>query len=383
MKITHQFKKNQLRTKIIRKIEQVSPEEWNKIFPHVPEGYNFLKTMDESNFDQFDFYYILVYKRKQLLGAAPCFSVNYSLDTSIDGPLRRLTNAVKKIAPQIFSLKALVCGIPMGQGQIGNVPCSFDVVESIERAMEMLARKIHAPIIAFKDFDHSYEKLFDPLTKKGFLKIDSLPTTVMPLNFKDFDQYFKTLSTNSRSSLKRKFKKAESANIEYSVHESLDDKTLDEAYQLYLEVVNTHDLGFEVIPKDFFKNIALNMPQQARFFLWKVDNQLAAFMFGLASPDLFLNYFLGFNYAIANKHHLYFIKFRDTLNWCLERGIKNYEMGTTGYDPKRRLGFDFVPLYLYVKMRPRPLRPLLKVLRSLLKFENFDPELKRWKKSQK
>ena len=271
----------------------------------------------------------------------------------------------------------------MGQGQIGNISCSFEIVEAIEKRMESLARKIHAPIIAFKDFDQSYDNLFNPLLKKRFLKIDSLPTTIMALNFKNFDEYFKQLSANSRSSLKRKFKKAQSANIECSVHDSLDDKALNEAYGLYMEVVNAHDLGFETIPIDFFKNIVRNMPKQSKFFLWKVNGQLASFMFCLVSQDLFLNYFLGFNYKLANEHHLFFNNFRDSLNWAIERGIKKYEMGTTGYDPKRRLGFEFVPLYLYVKMRPRLMRPVLKLLNVLLKFENFDPELKRWKKSQK
>ncbi len=396
MKIPRHIKKCRLRTKVIKKIEEISADQWNNVFPKVPESYYFLKTLDESNFEQFSFYYILVYERKQsfpdrphaklsskLVGTAPCFTVNYSLDTSMDGPLRRLTNAVKKIAPNIFSIKALVCGIPMGQGQIGNIPCSFDVTEAIVRRMEMLARKIHAPIIAFKDFDQSYDKILGPLTKKGFLKIESLPTTKMSLTFKDFDEYFKKLSANTRSSLRRKFKKAEPADIECSVADAPDENTLNEAYRLYLQVVNTHDIGFEVLPVDFFKIIARNMPNQAKFFLSKVNGKLAAFMFCLVSQELFLNYFLGFDYEIAREYHLYFINFRDTLNWCIEHGIRNYEMGTTGYDAKRRLGFDFVPLHLYVKMRPRPLRPVLKILSTLLKFENFDPELKRWKRSRK
>ena len=106
------YKNPHLRTRVVKKIEQVPADEWNKIFPDVPEGYNFLKTLDESNFDQFHFYYILVYERTQsfpdsphaghswsIVGCAPCFTVNYSLDTSIDGPLRRLTNAIKKNSP--------------------------------------------------------------------------------------------------------------------------------------------------------------------------------------------------------------------------------------------------------------------------------------------
>ena len=33
----------------------------------------------------------------------------------------------------------------------------------------------------------------------------------------------------------------------------LDEKTLDEVYSLYLQAVKTHDMGFEIVPKDFFQ----------------------------------------------------------------------------------------------------------------------------------
>jgi len=383
MKITSQFRKTRLKTRLIKQIKDVSPSEWIKVYPHVPENYYFLKTLDESNFDQFSFYYILVYDRKELVGAAPCFTVDYSLDTSIAGPLRKVTNSIKKVIPNLFSLKALVCGIPMGQGQVGVAADAQAVMEAIERRMEQLARKVKAPIIAFKDFDESSGALLDPLLKRGFLKIDSLPTTHLSLNFNNFEQYLQSLSLNSRSHLRRKFKKTSHAKIEYTQAHELDEKTLQEAYKLYLQVVNTHDLGFEVLPIDFFRNIARNMPKESRFFLWTVDGKLAAFMFCLIQDDFLLDYFLGFDYEISRKYYLYFLKFKDSITWSIEHGIKKYEMGTTGYDPKRQLGFKFIPLYLYVKMRPKLIRPVLKLLRSLLKFENFDPVLKQWKKSLK
>ena len=57
-------------------------------------------------------------------------------------------------------------------------------------------------------------------------------------------------------------------------------------------------------------------------------------------------------------------------------------MGITGYEPKRRLGFEFVPLYIYVKLRNRALRPVFNFICSFLKFENFDPSLQKAKERQ-
>ena len=381
MKIAGRFKKYPLRTKVIPRIEAVSPEEFNRLFPHVPERYHFFKTLDESGFDQFSFYYILVYKHQQLVAAAPCFSVNYSLDTSINGPLRGLSNAIKKFFPNLFCIKALVCGIPMGQGQMGIAKGSTDQLKAIAQRMEALAHKIHAPIIAFKDFDQSYDDLFKPLLKKDFLKIDSLPMTSLKLDFADFEEYLKTLSSATRYDFRRKLKKASTVHIEPSLTASLDEKTLDEVYSLYLQAVKTHDMGFEIVPKDFFRLISKNMPQEAKFFLWRINGKLAAFVFCLVSEGVLLDYYLGFDYAPAHEYHLYFVKFKEVMNWCVSHGIKTYAMGTTGYEPKRRLNFNFIPVYLYVKIRYRIMRPFLKCLCAVLKFDNFDPELKRWKKS--
>jgi predicted N-acyltransferase len=300
----------------------------------------------------------------------------------MNGPLRQFSNAIKKIFPDLFSIKALVCGIPMGQGQMGT-GFSSAVMEIIEHRMDALARRVRAPIIAFKDFDESYDKLLDPLVKNGYLKIDSLPMTRLDLDFSDFEEYLKTLSSATRYDFRRKLKKASSVKVDSSLVTALDEKTLDEVYELYLQAVEIHDMGFEIVPKEFFRLISKNMPKETKFFLFRINGKLTAFVFCLVSDGLLLDYYLGFDYTPAHEYHLYFVKFKEVLNWCLAHGIKTYEMGTTGYEPKRRLGFEFVPVYLYVKIRYKILRPGLKCLCALLKFENFDPELKRWKRSLK
>jgi predicted N-acyltransferase len=155
---------------------------------------------------------------------------------------------------------------------------------------------------------------------------------------------------------------------------------LEEVYRLYLDVVDKHVMGFEVLPKDFFRNISKNMPKNSKFFLWKIDKKLVAFLFCLISEDLCTDYYVGLDYSVAHKYHLYFIKFRDTINWCIKNKIKKYEMGNSGYEPKRRIGLDFIPLFIYVKLRNRVLRPLFNFLCPFLKFENFDPDLREARK---
>jgi len=382
--VSKRHKRTALRTRVVRRISEIDPAEWNAVFPDVLESYDFLKTLDECSLEQFSMYYIMVYEARRAVGATACFLVNYSLDTSINGPLRRVSNAIRKKLPNIFSIKALVCGMPIGQGRIGADGERGRIVSAILRRMEQLARKNRAPIVAFKDFDPAYRDTLDGLRRSGFTRFDSLPTTELSVAFGDFEGYLKTLSGASRYDLRRKFKKIDSSPlVTTEIVDSIEGDTLKDVYRLYLNLINKHDMNFELLPIEFFSRISKNMPGRTKFFLYRAEGRLAAFVMCLVSKDMLIDYYVGLDYSVAHKYHLYFLKFRDVLNWCIKHGVRTYEMGITSYEPKKRLGFDLVPLYLYVKLRSSILRPAFNLICQLLKFENFDPDLreaKRWMK---
>ncbi|MDD5195848.1 MAG: GNAT family N-acetyltransferase [Candidatus Omnitrophica bacterium] len=377
MLISKHHKRIGLKTKVVRKISEIAPQEWQGVFPDVLESYEFFKTLDESGLEQFSFRYIIVYDRKTPVAAAACFLMDYPLDTSISGPLKRLSNSIRKLNPKLLSMKTFICGLPSGRGHIGLAADNDRIMEAILRRMEQLARKNRAPIIVFKDFDHTYTETLAPLQRHGFLKIDSLPTTELDIGFNDFEEHLKTLSAATRYDLRRKFKRVDnSVNIDLEIVDYLKEDVLQEAYQLYLDIVAKHDIGFELMPKDFFVNISKNMPDRTKFFLWRIDGKLVAFLMCLVSKDLLIDYYIGLDYSVAYKYYLYFIKFRDVLNWCIKNKIKRYEMGIACYEPKKRLGFNCVQLYLYIRLRNRLLRPAFNLMCQFLRFENFDPVLK-------
>lgn len=383
MIVSKQHKRLALKTKVAGKITDIPADDWNKVYPDILESYDFYRTLDGAGLDQFTMTYIVVYDRNIPVAATACFLMDYSLDTSISGPLRRMTNSIKKIIPNIFSLKAVICGMPMGQGRIGITGNADAIMQAISRRMERIARKNKASIVAFKDFDRAYINMLDPLQSKGFTRFDSLPTTMLNVPFKDFDEYLMTLSSASRYDLRRKFKKVDGhVNMDMKIVDAVDGGELREAYKLYLDIVAKHDMGFELLPIEFFRDISTNMRGRTKYFLWRIDGKLVMFLLGLVSKDLFIDYYVGFDYSAALKYHLYFVKFRETLNWCIRNNIKQYEMGITGYEPKRRLGFDFIPLYIYAKLRNRAMRPVFNLACRFLKFENFDPALKKGKRQR-
>ena len=133
MIVSKRHKRLALKTRVVKKIAQIPADDWNKVYPDVLESYNFYRTLDEISLGQFSLFYIAVYDRKTPVAATACFIMNYPFDSSISGPLRRVTNSIRKVMPNIFSLKAVICGMPIGQGKIGIAGDSDMIMKVISR----------------------------------------------------------------------------------------------------------------------------------------------------------------------------------------------------------------------------------------------------------
>jgi len=377
-------RESNLTIKLTRKIEEIPLEDWNKVYPKVLENYHFFKTLDEANFEQFSFYYIIIYEQDTPVAATSIFSMHFALDMMVKGLLKVFLNFIKKLTPNLLSPKVLICGLPMGPGRIGITGEPRPLIQKICAVLEELAKKEKAAMIIFKDFTAVYDDILKVLLKRGYHKIESIPLAKMPINFSSFADYLKTLSPVSRSGLKRNLKKADqSVKIDLEITDALDENTLPKVYELYLETYRRQDLGLEKLPIDFFRIISKNMPNEVKYFLWRIEGKIVAFALCLIAQDYFIDYYLGFDYSVAHQYYLYFVRFRDLLNWCINHGIKEYEMGVTSYEPKRRLGFDFVRLYFYMKHRNKLINLFFDFFSYFFKPERYEPIFKEMNKNRR
>ncbi len=368
---------SELSVKIAHKIEEIPSRQWQKIFPSTPENYYFFKTLDESHIPNFSFFYVSVYKNDQLVGEVPGFCMTYPLDTTVQGPLKQLSRAIKKTFPDLLNIKAVVCGCPSGEGHMAlDGAHKSAVLQAMRQGVEEMARGQKTSVVAFKDFSQNDTYILDGLSQNGYHKIQSYPSSGINIRFKTFEEYLKNLSKASRKSLRRKFRQVASAEkIDLEIaHEAAG--SLDAIYDLYLQTLKKSDFHFEEYTKDFFKNISQNMPREVKYFLWRINGRLVAFDLCLVSKDTMIDELVGLDYSVAYKYNLYFITFRDTVTWCIENGVKKYMCGTTAYEAKRRLGCAFTPLYIYVKHLNPLINPFFKILCSLLRPGLFDDEIK-------
>lgn len=153
---------------------------------------------------------------------------------------------------------------------------------------------------------------------------------------------------------------------------------VDEVYPLYLQVYERSKLRFEKLTKEYLRRIGAERPEKARFFIWRQEGRPVAFSVCALHDNALWDEYIGMDYGVALDLHLYFLTFRDLINWCCKQGLKRYYSTALGYDPKLHLKCRLAPIDLYV----RHTSPLInQVFRRVLKFlepTRGDPVLKKF-----
>lgn len=357
--------------RIVDSIRKINKNDWDLIFGNIPEGYEFYDTLEKSNLKEFSFYYLLLYRDGNIISIAPLFVADFYLDIVLEGFIKNVIGFIRNFIPRIFILKTLFCGSPFGENGVLGIPKDVEgsriLVDEINQVMRGFSKGNKIPFIIFKDFLEEDTLLLDSLKHKGFLKVDSFPSVRLELNFKSLEEYFDSLSYSTRKDLHRKLKRAYSKDkIKIKVVDGVED-IIDDVYKLYLNTYHAGEVKFEFLTKDFFINISKNLKPHTKYFLYYVDDQLAAFNLCFVYDHLLIDKFIGFDYEIAHQYSLYFISWCFNIEWCLKNSIRYYQVGQTDYLPKIKLGGSPIPLYAYAKHNNFFFNSAIKCLAAFLK----------------
>jgi predicted N-acyltransferase len=359
--------------KLFNKIEEIPEKDWMSVFPDVPENYRFMRALDAANFTQFKFYYLMAYESGVPVGCAPLFLMDFPLDMNLRGFLKRITKSLRRVFPKLFSAKILFCGLISGRGRIGSKGKDHEVLDALVDHMENLASRVKARVIVFKDFDSSYSQLLQGLSRRGFRHMDSFPIAIMGIRFNSFEEYLKSLSAVSREGLRRKLRKLkDNPQFELEITNSISREVSAQMHDLYLQTVKNAEIEFEELPADYFSLVSESAPESNKCFLWRHEGRLIAFAQCLIEGDHFIDYYLGFDYSVSYKYNLYYVRFKELMEWCIANKMAVYEMGQSSYEIKRRLGFDFLPLHIYSRPCGRFILPLYNFFHRFLSFDKVD-----------
>ena len=359
-------------------IETFPASAWNACFSDELEDWAYYRAVEQAGLPGFAIRYLAVQRGEQLICCAPAFLTSYRLDTTIGGPLRRITGLLEQLTPGILSLKMLCLGSPVAERcHVGLKPNlldqeRMDCLAVLLRGMEQLGQSSGARLMAVKDVPIEDLALRDACRAAGYSSMPGLPTAINNLAGLDEDGYLKTLSRSTRKDIRRKLRGSSGIRVE---HRHAIDDVLGQVAALYDETRQRAELQFEELPANYFSGLLSAMPQRASCFLYWISDQLVAFNLVLHSDSVLIDKYIGMRYPLARDHNLYFVSWIANIRFCCTRGIPRYQSGQGGYAAKRHLGCEFLPNELYFRHRFWPMNQLLRLVSRIVRPDNFDSNM--------
>jgi predicted N-acyltransferase len=367
--------------KVVTLAELQNYEAWKRVLQNRCKDHRYYEIVEETLQDGFEHHHLLLEDGSGNTRAIqPVFFVRQNLIEGVPGKISSIIDRIRKVLPRFLTMRVLMVGCAAGAGDLSACDETDEswVANALQATLSTYARHNKASLIVLKDFPATYRSTLETFLLNGYARIPSMPMTRLPLPYKDWDEYFRTLSKATRKDLRRKFRKAEqAAKIEMELVSDIT-ALVDEIYPLYLAVHERSPLKFETLTKDYFRTIGQRMPERARFFIWRQLGKIVAFSFCLVCDDKIYDECIGLDYSVALDLHLYFYTLRDILSWALEQGLKYYYSNPLNYEPKLHLDCELAPLDLYVMHTSLLLNPIFRRLIKYLGPTRHDPVLQRF-----
>ena len=367
--------------KVLTLAELQTCEAWKRALQDKCKDHRYYEIVEETLRDSFEYHHLLVEDDSGNARAIqPVFFVRQNLVEGVPGKISSIVDRVRKIFPRFLTMRVLMVGCAAGTGDLAACDERDErwVANALQASLSSYARQNKASLVVLKDFPATYRQGLETFPINGYARIPSMPMTRLPLPYKNWDEYFRTLSKATRKDLRRKFRKTERApKIEMEVVSDIA-PLVDEIHPLYLAVHERSPLKFETLTKDYFRTIGQRMPDRARFFVWRQRGKIVAFSFCLVCDDKIYDECIGLDYSVALDLHLYFYTLRDIISWALEQGLKYYYSNPLNYEPKLHLDCELVPLDLYVMHTNSLLNPIFRRLIKYLGPTRHDPVLQRF-----
>jgi predicted N-acyltransferase len=234
-------------------------------------------------------------------------------------------------------------------------------------------------LIVLKEFPDDYREVLSRFVRGGFTRIPSMPLTRLNIAYSSFDEYTRSaLNSATRSKLRKKFRATEhDIPIELTVSNDVT-PIIDEIYPLYLHVYERSKLHFERLTKDYFCRLGKMMPDRVRFFVWRRKGKAVAFGECMVHGDTMYAEYLGLDYSVALRLHLYHYVFRDLVSWGMANGCKWFQSSGLNYDPKLHLRHRLKPVDLYVKHTSAIINMVIRIALPWLEPTRYDDTLKKF-----
>ena len=366
-------------------ITEIPREVWDGMLAGDPETYDYYRAVEPVPPPGFKLGAISVSDAGRIVAVAPVFKVDYRLDTSLQGGLRRITDWIHARLPGLLSLSVIGIGSPMSDNcTVGFLPglrrdqraAAFAAM--LERLGQEANRR-RISLLAVKSLDGLVAELGDTLTRNGYLRATSVPLAMLPVRFDSYDAWLDSLAKKERIYFRKKLKSAAEVRIEYRMSIKGLEPQIVALFESTLAQSQVDYGGFDKLDPSYFSNVVDSLGDGMQMMLcWKGD-ELVSFQLCVMGRDRIINKQLGMKYPEARELNLFFVNWLLLVRYAIEHRVEVIEMGATTYGTKLLFGGHLERRWLYFRSRWSTATILLRPFLGLMDFERNDPELSRIK----
>jgi predicted N-acyltransferase len=356
---------------------------WNRLLPGKGEDWAYLAALETVPPPGFKLGAMLTERAGALAAVAPVFRTSYRFDTSFQGRLRQATDRLYRAVPKAVSMDMLSLGSPLADASlIGFAPeldtaARADALNRMLQSLEDEARREGVPLVAAKGLDDAEAAIFDHLfAQRGYRRVTTLPNVVLDLPFASVEEYLASLQEGTARYLKRKWRSASKIRIEYRTSIGDVQHRVNELYRATLAQSRWDYGAFGPLHPDYFETVLREQKDRARLMLCWSGDELLSFQLFLAGQDAVPAKGIGMSYPKAREHNLYFINWKEMIEFCIARGIPRISMAGTTYATKLMMGGRLCRQHVYFRFTSDLLNRLLPHLAPMFDFEANDPELR-------
>jgi len=353
---------------------------WERGFSDSWKDFQYYDLIEQTMRRGFDYRYLLVFdKNDRPLALQPLLLATQDLAISAGANVARLVAKLRTYWPHFLQSRIALAGCLVGDGKMGTMESDETASPLVAEALEKYAGSVGIRLVGFKDFPARMRSDLSSLNQAGYVRVTGFPSLILDLNFASFEEYaIKQLSRATRKNLRRKFRAADAVSPAISFEVWTDaEQIIDEIYPLYLAVAETSAIQFEIFTREYFLEAGRSAPGKFRYFIWRQGSRAVAFSFCTIWDGTLYDNDIGLDYSVAYELNLYYVTFRDLLNWALVNGLRRYASAPFNYDPKLRLRLEPQEVDVYVKHTSPWVNPFIKAFARVFEPARTDPVLRR------
>lgn len=226
---------------------------------------------------------------------------------------RKIIGCLRKVWKRLVEHRIVFCGLPIATCQTSlRFAADVDsrlILKQLDQTLSQIARRDRAKVIVVKEFTDEELPVLKPLEQMGYQKADSLPNHCVHLTGSTWNDYLMALCNKKRHNIRQSMKKFESKGfhlITTSDYDEVERLFTPATHKLYEAMLARSKTQFEYLPREFFLEMARQLPENCEFQFAMCGDQVIGFGLCTFCQGAYFALYAGLDYEFNRDADLYF-----------------------------------------------------------------------------